>query len=346
MDSSGEEEHDGVILSFPSSTKHEEDTNPTEQDFGDRLAGWIASSVAVLLLFGLYTAFSLFVVMPWIQEFNDDDGNVGRLLWATLGLTTFLCALSLWSYVAAMWTSNHIPSTVAAIQSRRYCRYCRAVKPPRTHHCSTCNRCVLKMDHHCPWINNCVGFRNHGYYMRFLFYAVAAMLLGLSVLVARLISLRGRWSYPIGGPLGLEVIELLSLITTVVAFSVLVLMMGGLLVVQVYQALHGYTTIESLEIQRTLRHMDTDKFPFPFDLGPRKNLQLVLGRCIWLWWLPLPLACSPLTSTDATNEEKEGVAFATHPDALMDGQWPLPSKEPLLLSPFNVALRHRPMTNE
>uniref|UniRef100_A0A4D5RZQ9 Palmitoyltransferase n=1 Tax=Ixodes scapularis TaxID=6945 RepID=A0A4D5RZQ9_IXOSC len=29
------------------------------------------------------------------------------------------------------------------------CKKCIAPKPPRTHHCSICNRCVLKMDHHC-----------------------------------------------------------------------------------------------------------------------------------------------------------------------------------------------------
>ena len=29
------------------------------------------------------------------------------------------------------------------------CRKCIAPKPPRTHHCSVCNKCVLKMDHHC-----------------------------------------------------------------------------------------------------------------------------------------------------------------------------------------------------
>lgn len=30
----------------------------------------------------------------------------------------------------------------------RTCRKCHTGKPPRTHHCSVCGRCVMKMDHH------------------------------------------------------------------------------------------------------------------------------------------------------------------------------------------------------
>ena len=33
----------------------------------------------------------------------------------------------------------------------------------------TC-RCIMKMDHHCPWINSCVGYGNHAYFTRFLFF--------------------------------------------------------------------------------------------------------------------------------------------------------------------------------
>ena len=33
----------------------------------------------------------------------------------------------------------------------RYCKKCQRHKPPRTHHCRVCNKCVLRMDHHCVW---------------------------------------------------------------------------------------------------------------------------------------------------------------------------------------------------
>lgn len=38
------------------------------------------------------------------------------------------------------------------------CKKCNSIKPPHSHHCSICKRCIAHMDHHCPWVNNCVGF--------------------------------------------------------------------------------------------------------------------------------------------------------------------------------------------
>ncbi|KAF8195473.1 DHHC palmitoyltransferase-domain-containing protein [Pholiota molesta] len=51
----------------------------------------------------------------------------------------------------------------------RWCRKCWAPRSERTHHCSICNRCVLKMDHHCPWIGaKCIGHRTYPAFVHFL----------------------------------------------------------------------------------------------------------------------------------------------------------------------------------
>ena len=70
-------------------------------------------------------------------------------------------------------------------RGRRMCRRCQAFKPPRAHHCSICNRCIIKMDHHCPWVNNCVGIGNHKYFLLFIFYTSLSCGYSLSFLVWR-----------------------------------------------------------------------------------------------------------------------------------------------------------------
>lgn len=61
----------------------------------------------------------------------------------------------------------------------RFCLVCQVFKPERTHHCSTCKRCVLVMDHHCPWLNNCVGFKNRKTFMLLIIYALVISIVGL-----------------------------------------------------------------------------------------------------------------------------------------------------------------------
>lgn len=50
------------------------------------------------------------------------------------------------------------------------CSQCQTFKPPMSHHCRICNRCISRMDHHCPWMNNCVGAGNLKHFILFLLY--------------------------------------------------------------------------------------------------------------------------------------------------------------------------------
>ncbi|CAK7567433.1 MAG: palmitoyltransferase for Vac8p [Sporothrix epigloea] len=126
---------------------------------------------------------------------------------AVVGLVLY--GMMMWSYTAAVFTSpgsttndqgystvptnNGLPlngladhqaaslaSTAAAssltVKSNgelRYCKKCQARKPDRAHHCSSCRRCILKMDHHCPWLANCIGLRNNKTFLLFLIYTTS-----------------------------------------------------------------------------------------------------------------------------------------------------------------------------
>ena len=46
-------------------------------------------------------------------------------------------------------------------RAKGWCHRCASYKPPRAHHDSVTNRCIVKMDHYCPWTNNAIGVLNH-----------------------------------------------------------------------------------------------------------------------------------------------------------------------------------------
>jgi hypothetical protein len=66
---------------------------------------------------------------------------------------------------------------------------CQEVKPTRTHHCSTCDKCVFLLDHHCPWVNNCIGLENRRYFLLFILY----LAIGLVYMLVTLASIRHHY---------------------------------------------------------------------------------------------------------------------------------------------------------
>ncbi|KAK2163783.1 hypothetical protein LSH36_74g06024 [Paralvinella palmiformis] len=54
-------------------------------------------------------------------------------------------------FKAAFTDPGHPPPEIPEVVS--ICKKCIAPKPPRSHHCSVCNKCILKMDHHCLYVS-------------------------------------------------------------------------------------------------------------------------------------------------------------------------------------------------
>ena len=106
-----------------------------------------------------------------------DLGNYPLLTWGFKFIFLVLAAGTLIYYHRATWSDpGYIPVTLKApthaLVKEVYDKTCEKCgnrwKPPRAYHCSTCDRCVFKMDHHCVWINNCVGAGNAKYFLQFV----------------------------------------------------------------------------------------------------------------------------------------------------------------------------------
>ena len=128
----------------------------------------------------------------------------------------------------------------------RYCKKCRSVKPDRAHHCSTCGRCVLKMDHHCPWLATCVGLRNYKPFLLFLIYTSLFCWFCFGV------SASWVWAAIIDDTHMDEGLRVVNTILLAVLGGIIGLVLSGFTAWHVYLAVTGQTTIESLEKTRYL----------------------------------------------------------------------------------------------
>jgi hypothetical protein len=90
--------------------------------------------------------------------------------------------------------SAHYPSAMVALATTatgaapKYCGSCQFLRPPRTHHCRECDRCVFKFDHHCGWLNNCVGYKNLRLFVLLLGFHAALCGYGLLVVSALIVT--------------------------------------------------------------------------------------------------------------------------------------------------------------
>ncbi|CAF92820.1 unnamed protein product, partial [Tetraodon nigroviridis] len=134
----------------------------------DHVTRWFG--VVFVTLVVLLTTSVVAIVYLFILPVILSDYPWHWVIWH-LGCGHWLLTMVVFHYYKATTTSpGHPPKGRVAVPSVSFCKKCIIPKPARTHHCSICNRCVLKMDHHCPWLNNCVGHFNHRYFFSFCVY--------------------------------------------------------------------------------------------------------------------------------------------------------------------------------
>jgi len=151
--------------------------------------GVVCSWITIALhLFALNTQMR-FVIRPWQGSWINT--------WSLAYI--FVCAMACLSHARCQFTQpGVVPKSLQAPpelsqlqQNKRYsrrmrpCKHCQIIKPKEAHHCSTCGRCIIRMDHHCPWVNNCVGALNQKYFLLFLFYTFLCSVFCLGLLVHR-----------------------------------------------------------------------------------------------------------------------------------------------------------------
>uniref|UniRef100_A0A453B850 S-acyltransferase n=1 Tax=Aegilops tauschii subsp. strangulata TaxID=200361 RepID=A0A453B850_AEGTS len=174
----------------------------------------------------------------------------------------------------------------------RYCSRCQNGKPPRCHHCSICDRCVLKMDHHCVWVVNCVGARNYKYFLLFLVYTFLETVLDTLVLLPSFIIFFHDGSRRPSSAGDIAILFLAFVLNLAFALSLLCF-----ICMHTSLAASNTTSIEVYERKKTCS--------WEYDLGWRKNLEQVLylapTSCSGFFLCTVPRICKTFLQFKALN---------------------------------------------
>ncbi|XP_027338333.1 probable protein S-acyltransferase 14 [Abrus precatorius] len=255
-------------------------------------------SIMILLVFGIVGVTYYAIVLTNYGPSLYNGGLDSLTAFVVLILFHCLLVMLLWSYFTVVFTDPGIVppnwkpivdeeigeddplnglelSNVqygTSYKRNRYCRKCNHPKPARCHHCSICERCVLKMDHHCVWVVNCVGALNYKYFLLFLFYTfLETTLVTISLLP------HFKTFFTDGEILGTPA----TLATTFVAFVLNLafsLSVLGFLVFHISLVASNTTTIEAYEKKAAQK--------WHYDLGYRKNFKQVFGMDKRYWFIP------------------------------------------------------------
>lgn len=190
------------------------------------------------------------------------------------------------------------------------CLKCQVWKPDRAHHCSSCRRCILRMDHHCPWFACCIGFHNQKYFVQFLFYVAGFSCLCFVVSLYNLYLF--LWQEQLYAQGEFLLINSVMLFVVSIAFTLAVTSFALFLA---YLVVKNTTTIEFQGDDGLRRSYEYDshgkkkKLGNIYDLGWRRNWRQTMGSSWLQWLLPINSTSFELTPMNYNN----GVNFEVDP---------------------------------
>lgn len=188
----------------------------------------------------------------------------------------------------------------------RFCKKCENRKPDRSHHCSLCNKCVLKMDHHCIWVNNCnpeskielylgVGYNNYKYFCLFLFYSTVYCVFGFISFIPIVTTISIKEPVESMRMFHILFLTILSVLFGIVLFT--------FSIIHFMLLIKNRTTIESMErpphfrkeeleysseseLYQDLTSTNANDLDL-YNLGWRENLLQVFGNRPRYWFIPI-----------------------------------------------------------
>lgn len=161
----------------------------------------------------------------------------------------------------------------------KLCAVCETLTPPRTWHCNTCNTCILRRDHHCAFTGCCVGHTNQRYFLMLLGY------LFVSTFYASLYNNYFIWI--IHGDRFMKSSTMLKLAFPLVMIvwdqSIETIYLAGYLINMVGVFFIGFLLVYHLRnvLRGTLTHEKT----LAYDLGTKRNIEMVFGVKWYLTWV-------------------------------------------------------------
>uniref|UniRef100_A0A8D8PT01 Palmitoyltransferase n=1 Tax=Cacopsylla melanoneura TaxID=428564 RepID=A0A8D8PT01_9HEMI len=273
---------------------------------GKNICHW--GPLLALAIIKTVTASMVMCMMKWWSPLESVTGFINMAIFLSFS------GLTMYNFLSAIFEGpgylplNWRPESVQDENFLQFCKLCQGYKAPRAHHCRKCGRCVMKMDHHCPWINNCVGHVNHAHFTTFLLSAICGCThsaIMLSITMYRFINRRYYF-------LRREPVVNFSLSTLIMTvFSIglsvgVVIAVGMLFYFQVKAILKNQTNIEDWIVEKASKRKRDEPFVYPYNLGWKKNIQLVFGSRSMsngISW-PLVKGCHQYTLTMEQLEQK------------------------------------------